>query len=95
MQSDEDGEEGWERIGLVWVGGRITFVKERDAEVEVGEGRGGEGFDEDVDHDVGVVEVGVELVPVCEVRLVGFYSIYGKGRHGAEIEGEGERERRE
>ena len=68
MQSDEDGEEGWERIGLVWVGGRITFVKERDAEVEVGERGRGESFDEDVDHDVGVVKIWVELIPALKTR---------------------------
>lgn len=68
MQGDEDREEGWERIGLVWVGGRVAFVKEGDAEVEVGERRRGEGFDEDVDHDVGVVEIWVELIPALKTR---------------------------
>lgn len=71
VQRREHGQELRERVGLVGVragagprGRGRPLVEEGDAEREVGEGRGGERFDEDVDHDVGVVEVGVELVPV-------------------------------
>ena len=61
----EEREQLRERVGLFGGGwGRGALVEEGDAEVEVGEGGGGERFDEDVDHDVRVVEVGVELVPV-------------------------------
>ena len=61
----EEREQLRERVGLFGGGGRRgALVEEGDAEVEVGEGGGGERFDEDVDHDVRVVEVGVELVPV-------------------------------
>ena len=64
MERGERGEERGERVGLVRVGGgRGAVVEEGDAEREVGEGRGGERFDEDVDDDVGVVEVWIELVP--------------------------------
>ena len=59
----EGGEEGGEGVGLVerCIGG--PFVEKGDAEIEVGERGGSEGFDKDVDHNVGVVQVWVELIP--------------------------------
>ncbi len=71
MERGEDGEGGGERVGLVLArGGGRPLVEEGDAEAEVGEGGGGERFDEDVDHDVGVVEVWVELIPAGSVRVL-------------------------
>ena len=62
VQLGEDGEERGEGVRLVGVGTRGPFVEEGDAEVEVWEGGGGEGFYEDVDDYVWVVEVWVKLV---------------------------------
>ena len=67
VERGEHAELRRERVRLFRVrssGGAV--VEQGDAEVEVGEGGGGERFDEDVDHDVRVVEVGVELVPVAD-----------------------------
>ena len=63
VECSKRGEERGERVGLVLVRGvGGALVEEGDAEVEVGEGGGGECFDEDVDHYVWVVEVWVKLV---------------------------------
>lgn len=62
MKLCDDGEERWEWVGLVWVCVGWAFVEEGYAEVEVGEGGGGKGFYQDVDDNIGVVEVWVELV---------------------------------
>lgn len=72
MERGEDGEERGQRVGLLLArGGRGTLVEERYAEAEVGEGGGGERFDEDVDHDVRVIEIWVELVPARRARRPG------------------------
>ena len=62
MEAGEDREEGGEGIRLVRVCAWWAVVEERDAEIEVGEGQGREGLDEDVDDDVRVVKIWVELV---------------------------------
>lgn len=62
MKSCEVGEQGWERVWFVEVGGWRPIIEEGDGEIEVGERHGGEGFYEDVDYDIGVIEVLVELV---------------------------------
>ena len=59
MQICEDGEQRWQ---VVEVGAGSAFIQEGNAEVEIGEGRCGEGFYKYVDHNIWVVEVRVELV---------------------------------
>lgn len=70
MEGLQDGQERGERVGLVWVGGDGAFVEKGDAEVEVREGEGCQGFDEDVDDYVRVVEVRVKLVAAQKVSSV-------------------------
>ena len=81
MECGEDGEEGGEGVGLVLVrGGGRSLVEEGDAEADVWEGGGSERLEEDVDHDVRVVEVRVELVPERGMwRLVTMKSGVGRG----------------
>ena len=64
MEALEHRKEGGEGVGLVERGIGGPFVEERDAKVEVGPGDGSEGLEEDVYDDIGVVELGVELVPL-------------------------------
>jgi len=62
VQICEDGEQRWQRVRFVEVGAGSAFIQEGNAEIEIGEGRCGEGFYKDVDHNIWVVEVRVELV---------------------------------
>jgi hypothetical protein len=62
VQGLEDGQEGREGIWLVRVRRSSAFIQERDTQIEIREGECGQGFDENVDHNIGVVEVRVELV---------------------------------
>ena len=64
MEALEHGKEGGEGVGLVERGIGGPFVEQGDAEVEVGPGDGSEGLEEDIHDDIGVVELGVELVPL-------------------------------
>lgn len=75
MQRLEDREKGGERVWLVRIGRDRAFVEEGDAEVEVGEGQGSEGLDENVDNHVWVVQVRVKLV-------AGGLLVYAAEAHG-------------
>ena len=54
-------EDGGERVRFVEVVDNWSF-NQCDAEIVIGEGSSGKGFNEDVDDDVGIVECRVELV---------------------------------
>lgn len=62
MKRNEVRKKSGKRIRFVQGGGWGPIVKEGYGEVEVGEGDVCEGFDKDVDDDVGIIEISVELV---------------------------------
>ena len=78
MQCGEDWEKRRKWVGLVWVAAWRTFIEQGDAEIEVGEGERREGFDEDVDDYIGVVEVRIELIPK-RTLVIGHRSMYDDG----------------
>ena len=62
MQTLEDREDGWKGVGLVKLAVDRALVQQGYTEVEIRQWGSGEGFYEDVDDDVWIIEVRVELV---------------------------------